>query len=69
MSNSIQCQRCGKPISPNAKRCPHCGDTDPTHSTFAQVAIGLVTALIVALGVLCYVCMIVNQGCCPSLSP
>jgi hypothetical protein len=69
MSNSIQCQRCSKQIPPHARRCPHCGDTDPTHSTFGQVCIGIVTALIVGLGVLCYLCMMVNQGCCPFVRP
>ncbi len=69
MSKSIQCQRCGKSISADAKKCPHCGDTDPTHSNFSQAAFGIVMAVFVLLALLCLFCCLINQGYCPFLRP
>lgn len=29
MGTLINCRVCGKPVSSNARFCPHCGDTSP----------------------------------------
>lgn len=50
MKTLIECPTCTKEISPNAKSCPHCGETikkeQSATGAFAAIAIGLIIGLI-----------------------
>jgi hypothetical protein len=43
----MKCPHCSKDISPNAKSCPHCGETDPL---WGKVMSWLIGATIVVFG-------------------
>jgi RNA polymerase subunit RPABC4/transcription elongation factor Spt4 len=47
MTKLIKCKACEREISPNAASCPNCGEKLKTE----QTAIGLLAAIIIALGV------------------
>lgn len=41
------CDECGKPVSTDAKACPHCGANPPTKTKLSTWAIGLFSAAII----------------------
>ncbi len=40
------CRVCGKPVSERARKCPHCGETDPSQAALQVKTLAIITVMI-----------------------